>query len=227
MYLTDSVLLALVLCFTCCTCQLAKQESKDEILERHKRVIPFLQTAGCGFIAAMAIPLQNIGRHVFLAFNFEAHYGLADNNTFSPSGVNQWFKGKRSVDDAMPSSLPTTNEIESTPLRSKTKTNKLFTRTRVYGAIKKNLVKLGYNGTSCLLKIICETAEVPVNPNNGLLGSIFHIVFTPSSSDDEGLPNQFYDAENSGTMGNCAEYNSYCPNNMLDTISKTMFLKLS
>lgn len=52
---------------------------------------------------------------------------------------------------------------------------------------------------------------------------IFH--FRPSSSEDEGLPNHFYDAENSGTMGNCAEYNSHCPNNMLDTISKTMILK--
>lgn len=41
------------------------------------------------FIAAMAVPLQNIGRHVFLAFNFEAHYGLADNNTFSPASKTQ------------------------------------------------------------------------------------------------------------------------------------------
>lgn len=40
----------------------------------------------------MAIPLQNIGRHVFLAFNFEAHYGLADNNTFSPSDVKHWVR---------------------------------------------------------------------------------------------------------------------------------------
>ncbi|XP_037030945.1 uncharacterized protein LOC119070620 [Bradysia coprophila] len=223
MFAKDCFLLALVLCFACCTCEFAKKETKNEILQRHKRVIPWLQTAGCGFIAAMAIPLQNIGRHVFMAFNFEAHYGLADNNTFSPSGVNSWFKGKRSVDN-MPLSIPS-NEIQPTPLRSNSKTTKLFTRTRAYGAIKRNLSKLGYNGTSCLLKIICETAEVPVNPNNGILGSIFHVVFTPSSSEDEGLPNDFYEAENNGAMGDCSAYNGHCPNNMLDTVSKTMFLK--
>lgn len=50
-------------------------------------------------------------------------------------------------------------------------------------------------------------------------------IIRPTSSEDEGLPNQFYDAENNGINGNCAEYNSHCPNNMLDTISKTMFLK--
>ncbi|KAJ6633639.1 hypothetical protein Bhyg_16843, partial [Pseudolycoriella hygida] len=175
------------------------------------------------FIVAMAIPLQNIGRHVFMAFNFEAHYGLANNNTFSPSGINQWFKGKRSIDQ-MPT-LSSTNEIEQTKSNVGSKTNKLFTRTRVYGAIKKNLFKMGYNGTSCLLKIICETAEVPVNPNNGMLGSIFHVVFTPSSSEDEGLPQHFYDAENNGLIGNCSEYNVHCPSNMLDSISKIMFLK--
>lgn len=44
----DCFLLALVLCFACCACESSKKESKDEILQRHKRVIPWLQTAGCG-----------------------------------------------------------------------------------------------------------------------------------------------------------------------------------
>lgn len=48
MNLTDYLYLTLLLCFACCTCEFTKPESKDEILERHKRVIPFLQSAGCG-----------------------------------------------------------------------------------------------------------------------------------------------------------------------------------
>lgn len=49
--------------------------------------------------------------------------------------------------------------------------------------------------------------------------------FRPSSSEDEGLSDQFYDAEISGTKGDCSKYNSHCPNGMMNMISKTMFIK--
>lgn len=42
----------------------------------------------------------------------------------------------------------------------------------------RDLHRYGYNGTSCVLRTICETAELPFHRNNGVFGNIFHILFT-------------------------------------------------
>lgn len=36
----------------------------------------------------------------------------------------------------------------------------------------------GFNGHECLLRTICEAAEIPLGLHNGVLGDIMHIVFT-------------------------------------------------
>lgn len=39
-------------------------------------------------------------------------------------------------------------------------------------------IRYGHNGTSCLLRTICETSETPFYEYNGVFGNIFHILFT-------------------------------------------------
>lgn len=54
----------------------------------------------------------------------------------------------------------------------------LLTRKHTYRMIDEQLRRRGRNGTACLLKTICQTAEVDVYENNGLIGDLFHVVFT-------------------------------------------------
>lgn len=50
-------------------------------------------------------------------------------------------------------------------------------RKRFYEFIVKNFNNWGRNGHECLLRTICEVAEAPIK-HNGLIGELFHIVFT-------------------------------------------------
>lgn len=36
----------------------------------------------------------------------------------------------------------------------------------------------GFNGHDCLLRAICEAAEIPLGMHNGVLGDIMHIILT-------------------------------------------------
>lgn len=41
-----------------------------------------------------------------------------------------------------------------------------------------NTFSAGFNGHECLLRTICEAADLPLGLHNGVLGDIMHIVFT-------------------------------------------------
>lgn len=108
----------------------------------------------------------------------------------------------------------------------------------------------GYNGHDCLLRAICEAAEIPLGLHNGVLGDIMHIILTyaiyfclsfsrrkgtiecnngisinffsryrPSSSANENILYDFYDAEAHGTLNMCHLYSKNCPESILDWIS--------
>lgn len=36
--------------------------------------------------------------------------------------------------------------------------------------------RYGFDGLHCLLRAICEAAETPLGPENGVLGDILHII---------------------------------------------------
>lgn len=40
------------------------------------------------------------------------------------------------------------------------------------------LCRNGFHGKYCLLKAICEAAEIPFGEHNGVLGDIIHIILT-------------------------------------------------
>lgn len=76
------------------------------------------------------------------------------------------YDGKRSIKDN-----PTTPSVSK-------KSKRMFTRKYLYRTIENNLDGAGFNGTACLLKTICETAESDLYENNGVFGNLFHIIFT-------------------------------------------------
>ncbi|XP_044577641.1 uncharacterized protein LOC123260551 [Cotesia glomerata] len=86
-----------------------------------------------------------------------------------------------------------------------------------YDIIESKLENAGYPGRKCLLRAICEAALNPVT-ENGLVGDIIHILFTPSSSKEENLSQEIVDAESNCS---CTDYD--CPMSLLDIISHYIY----
>ncbi|XP_036343868.1 uncharacterized protein LOC118753113 [Rhagoletis pomonella] len=103
--------------------------------------------------------------------------------------------------------------------RGKSTINSLLTRTRVYHILGDLLKKSGYNGEPCLLSLICETNFSSLGEVNGILGTLVHILFSPSTSEYENLPLSYYQAEVDGAHGFCEHYAAECEENPLHLIS--------
>lgn len=74
-------------------------------------------------------------------------------------------------------------------------------------------------GRPCVLKTICEINSLDISHNNGLLGHVFHVLFSPSTSKDENLDIDYYEAEVNGKNLNCDIYNDICPKSLMELIS--------
>lgn len=53
-----------------------------------------------------------------------------------------------------------------------------LSRKIVYTFLENKLESFGLKGNACLLKTICQVAEVALGRNNGVLGDLVHVIFT-------------------------------------------------
>ncbi|EDW19024.1 uncharacterized protein LOC6582863 [Drosophila mojavensis] len=181
----------------------------------------FPRGASIGLLAAVAIPLDLTYRNVYMAFNFESNYGLPSNNSYN-EWIDRWdldegFLGIGS--DVTPIDGRTGDNLEKRSIAAPPR----FTRHDFYRAIVNYLGQYGYNGSACLLRTICEVSAAPLDAHNGLLGSIFKILFMPTTSAAEQRlqhVDSLYAASERGTRNlNCADYVAGCAHSMLDMIS--------
>ncbi|XP_048505076.1 uncharacterized protein LOC125499757 [Athalia rosae] len=66
-------------------------------------------------------------------------------------------------------------------------------RWSIYKVLESASIVLGYGGKECLLRSICEAANVPFNPNHGLFEELIHCFLTPSSTTEE--PDDYKDRD--------------------------------
>ncbi|XP_076683160.1 uncharacterized protein LOC143376566 [Andrena cerasifolii] len=88
-------------------------------------------------------------------------------------------------------------------------------RRTAYEVLVNRLDSFGYSGESCLPRMICEIASSPPT-DNGVVGDVLRILFTPSSSRDEDLPREIVEAEH---VEDCDSHYKKCPQSPLDMIS--------
>ncbi|KAJ8718639.1 hypothetical protein PYW08_002876 [Mythimna loreyi] len=93
-----------------------------------------------------------------------------------------------------------------------------------YKIIERMVERYGYSGRPCLLRTICEAAEVPFTHENGLLGEIGHILFTPSTTKDalsHHTDNEYHAAERLGReVGvSCENLFPECEGSVLSTFT--------
>lgn len=115
----------------------------------------------------------------------------------------------------------------------------LFSRRNIYDIIEQRISNIyGIDGHACLLRMICEVSKSSFAENNGVMGSLFHILFTwaifdtvwvkkikpiwifsPSSSILENNTDDYFSAENAQK---CQKFNSRCSLSFMRLISALM-----
>ncbi|KAI5643902.1 DM4/DM12 family domain-containing protein [Phthorimaea operculella] len=94
-----------------------------------------------------------------------------------------------------------------------------------YKILEKMVERYGYTGRPCLLRTICEAAEVPFTHENGLLAEIAHILFTPSTTKDalsHHTDNEYHAAERLGREAgiDCETLFPECEGSVLETFTQ-------
>ncbi|XP_031763113.2 uncharacterized protein LOC113510741 [Galleria mellonella] len=168
--------------------------------ERQRRGLIFPPTSLYGTFIAIAVPVDIPDKNVFVSYNFESNYSVLTNIT--------------QIDEVIYPNLPV---ISSRQSRS-------ITRELAYMVLENRFKEYGMNGKECMLRNICEAAETPLH-HNGLLGHIMHIIFTPSSSREEGIDDDYYEAEMEGQRGNCDRYLDDCPFSLFDVITRLVEIR--
>ncbi|XP_018323163.2 uncharacterized protein LOC108735625 [Agrilus planipennis] len=95
----------------------------------------------------------------------------------------------------------------------------------MYRSLNNFIEKSGFgDGKACLLRTICEIAEIPFEKRTGLFAEILHILLTPSTTSEEiedYSDMEYYAAEKLGKQtGNCHVLYSECSFSLVSTFTK-------
>ncbi|XP_048504845.1 uncharacterized protein LOC125499721 [Athalia rosae] len=98
-------------------------------------------------------------------------------------------------------------------------------RWSIYKVLEAASQVLGYGGKECVLRSICEAANVPFNANHGLFGELVHAFLTPSSTKEEHddyADRDYHAAERHGReVGEqCSDFYPECKASILDIFSR-------
>ncbi|EDW31968.1 GL10688 [Drosophila persimilis] len=97
----------------------------------------------------------------------------------------------------------------------------LLSRSKFYEILSHRFEQHGFgSGDQCLLRLICEANSYQLGNHNGVLGSLVHVMFSPTSSRYESLPKRYYIAELDGQRGSCESYRRECKQSILDLITQ-------
>ncbi|KRF97953.1 uncharacterized protein Dwil_GK26910 [Drosophila willistoni] len=192
----------------------------------------FTTNSEYGIFMAISVPLILPHRNVFLSYNYEFNYYQPEHvykyppilmGDYEDSYLTYPTSGRESSHPNQSKKLKkktTTTTTTKEPTREK-RSLSLMTRSVFYIMIKDKLDRSGYPAEACLLRMICETNASTLGEVNGFLGNLVHIIFTPSTSKDEHLSQDYYQAEWMGHHGqDCSSYKEQCRENVLDLISK-------
>ncbi|XP_015039410.1 uncharacterized protein [Drosophila pseudoobscura] len=204
--------------------------------------VAFTTASTHGIFAALAVPLELPHRNVFVSYNFEANYNLPanwgkftifQNGPIESEELEPQVEGEAEVEVESSRKIKSdcqncTNEedqeeVEDDPTEApihQRKSRALITRSNIYRIFIDKLQRSGFQGEACLLRLICETSAAELNELNGVLGSLLHVLFSPSTSESEQLPLRYYQAEHDGWHENCHYYHLDCGESVLELISE-------
>ncbi|KAH8348220.1 hypothetical protein KR084_005507, partial [Drosophila pseudotakahashii] len=213
-------------------------------LDLSNSFVAFTASSTHGIFAAIAVPLELPHRNVFVSYNFEANYNLPTNWekwTIFQNGPIESEEVVADTDTDTETEAESSRKLaadcknctveenddggeemeETTEVVSKErKVRSLLTRSNIYRIFIDKFKRSGFQGESCLLRLICETSAAQLDEFNGVLGSLVHVLFSPSTSESEDLPLRYYQAEHDGWNDHCHYYEPGCGESILDLISE-------
>jgi hypothetical protein len=162
---------------------------------------------GCtnGYVVALSLPLGSPESDVYMSHNFEANYALVTNATDYTQGV---------LDKVF-----FVDGVNKTETLARMQSVEFFSRRQIYEMIEGKLDGYGFCGKHCLLRLICEAAESDLISSNGFIGSMIHVLLTPSSSSVEIEMSDYLDAERAGEERRCRRYRRKCDLNIIKLFS--------
>ncbi|XP_017022916.1 uncharacterized protein [Drosophila kikkawai] len=206
-------------------------------LELVQCFLVFPRQGSFGLLAAVAVPLDLSPKTVYMAFNFESNYALPSNDSYN-QWIDRWqlyepFMGvpgnvtpinaRQQASEDLVTQEENKEEEGAEVRRRSVGSPPPFRRRDFYLGIMNYLSHYGFNGSACLLRVICEVSEAPLDAHNGLVGSLFQILFMPTTSAaEEELQHvdALYEATDAGTRGlGCSDYVANCGHSALDLIS--------
>ncbi|XP_073959916.1 uncharacterized protein [Choristoneura fumiferana] len=139
---------------------------------------------------------------------------------YSEGGVIQGDDNELSLDEAI-----RRQELKDAKAREEDEEPQRMNRWDFYKIIEHMTERYGFSGRPCLLRTICEAADVPFTHENGLLGEIAHILLTPSSTKDalsHHTDNEYHAAERLGRSAgaDCEQLFPECENSILNTFTE-------
>ncbi|XP_034478763.1 uncharacterized protein LOC117785003 [Drosophila innubila] len=209
--------------------------------------LAFMPSSTHGVFAALAVPLELPHRNVFVSYNFEANYNspynwskptLFQNGPIESEEVelsrknNHAAKSTRKQQEEMKEQSEEQEQNDSGEEEQETMTTsmpndrfkrerrELLSRSNIYHILMDKFQRSGFAGESCLLRLICEINAAELGEGNGVLGSLMHVIFSPSTSEPEQLPLRFYQAEHDGWQDHCHYYEHNCDKSLLQLISE-------
>ncbi|KMY93752.1 uncharacterized protein LOC6734470 [Drosophila simulans] len=213
-----------------------------------KSALLFTTNSEYGIFMAISVPIGLPHRNVFLSYNYEFNYYQPEHvYKYPPILMGQDFedsyltypttgresKGRHCHNctdwKIAENKNSTSSNKNSTKAASREKRGlTLMSRSVFYAMLRDKLRRSGFPAEPCLLRLICDTNASQLGEVNGFLGSLVHIIFSPSSSKDEHLPNEYYQAEWDGREHQeCSAYTKSCDHNILDLVSVSLEQALS
>ncbi|XP_011166358.2 uncharacterized protein LOC105200483 [Solenopsis invicta] len=175
-------------------CESFTFRSKRQILYPPPIVYPYGGTFK--LIVGFAVPVKLSGRILVYGQNFQFQYLLPQNATLF-------------------------TEFFSSSSRRRRESVSWNERMTVYRLLEEEFERRGIDGRECMKKSICETAAMPLE-DEGLVGELLHLLFTPRESDTP-LDSEYLQAlERGREYHDCSRiYKSCLPGQgILDQISK-------
>ncbi|KAJ8979134.1 hypothetical protein NQ317_016752 [Molorchus minor] len=142
-------------------------------------------------IIGIGVPVEIKSNAVVLGWGFRASYG-------------------------MPANLS-----ELMPMDANTRRRRSVSRWDIYKTLERMSEMKGHGGRSCILRAICEAADVPIEKYNGLFEEMFHTIFTPTTTNEDiqhHTDNEYYAAQIFGTRnkGSCRQLFPECKATLMD-----------
>ncbi|XP_058816475.1 uncharacterized protein LOC131679748 [Topomyia yanbarensis] len=162
-------------------------ESATTVHSRLKRWITFYPNGGTAkLVMGCIVPIKfhhKLFRQINMIYNFQANYNIPANIIWPvPSNIFKVRGNNDYVDQS---------------------------RGQLYRLLEKMIDELGSNGRECVLRAICEVAEAPLS-DNGMIGEIIDVVFTPYDSDE--IDEAYRQAKANGSNGaDCVQLYRDCP----------------